>query len=354
MCGRTRPTVILKDALGSNCNTLMIACMWGESAHLEETISTLRLAARMMRVQNETSTVETIDSGALIKKQAKLIKALKQELLMHDALVERAGVGYEPYTPEQQSGIRQMLEVYVDSNEIEEEDTLNIDSFRKMLEVCKQFKKMVLTSREEAKVANENAFTNFTGSRVPTSGSEFMGTASEFQDTVNEKFEEGNTNYVGEDDPADYGKTGFGMGLAGANSSPSSMPTSTLTRPSAQSVDAKSDAPEKSKRGSVEFADDSKHGGSSSPMGESSSYKQSSSSSGNNVSGDPKGRTLDAFSRSQEGATVFENLTKAKQDLKELKSKNRECSQQVNGAKREIDALQASLGQQSSRHRRHH
>ncbi len=35
--------------------------------------------------------METIDSEALIRKQARLIKALKQELLMHDALVERAG-----------------------------------------------------------------------------------------------------------------------------------------------------------------------------------------------------------------------------------------------------------------------
>lgn len=340
---QSKLTVILKDALGSNCNTLMIACMWGEADHLEETVSTLRLASRMMRVQNETSTVQTIDNGALIKKQEKLIKALKQELLMHDALVERAGVGYEPYTPEQQAGIRQMLEVYVDSNEIEEEDTLNIDSFRKMLEVCKQFKKMVLASREEAKLANENAFSTFAGSRVPTSGSEFMGTASDFQDTANEKFEEGNINYVGEDDPADYGKTGFGMGLAGANSSPASMPVSSMTKPgasalSSSSQDAKSDAPQKKKRVSVEFADDFKGG--ESPREQ---HKQSSSSA--NISSDPKSRTLDAFSRSNEGSGVFASLTKAKQDLKELKSKNRECSQQVNAAKRDIDNLQASLAQ---------
>ncbi|KAE8977296.1 hypothetical protein PF007_g27595 [Phytophthora fragariae] len=46
-------TNVLKDSLGGNSNTLMFACIWGECRHLEETISTLKLAQRMMRVQNE-------------------------------------------------------------------------------------------------------------------------------------------------------------------------------------------------------------------------------------------------------------------------------------------------------------
>ncbi|CAN0497032.1 unnamed protein product, partial [Laminaria digitata] len=46
-----------QDSLGGNCNTLLLACIWGEAQHLEETMSTLRLASRMMRVQNETHAV---------------------------------------------------------------------------------------------------------------------------------------------------------------------------------------------------------------------------------------------------------------------------------------------------------
>lgn len=82
----------MKDCLGANCNTVMIACIWGESSHLEETVSTLRLASRMMKVTNETTSIETVDTAVLLKKQEKIIVALKQELLMHDALVERTGV----------------------------------------------------------------------------------------------------------------------------------------------------------------------------------------------------------------------------------------------------------------------
>lgn len=156
---QSKLTNVLKDCLGANCNTLMLACIWGESTHIEETISTLRLASRMMHVQNETAIVETIDSSAMIKKQAKLIKALKQELLMHDALVERTGVAYEPYTPEQQTDIARMLERYVGSPEAEEEEVLSINSYRQMIEICKQFKKMVLDARFEASNARDEAMT---------------------------------------------------------------------------------------------------------------------------------------------------------------------------------------------------
>lgn len=167
---QSKLTNILKDCLGANCNTLMIACMWGEADHLEETISTLRLASRMMRVQNETTKVETIDSSTLIKKQEKLIKALKQELLMHDALVERTGVIYEPYTPEQQTKICEKLEIYVSAQEIDEEDILQIGSFREMLEVCKQFKKMVILARSEVFATKERLVARGVDTRTESNG----------------------------------------------------------------------------------------------------------------------------------------------------------------------------------------
>ena len=46
-------TNVLKDSLGGNCKTALIANIWVESLHLEETISTLRFATRMMRVSND-------------------------------------------------------------------------------------------------------------------------------------------------------------------------------------------------------------------------------------------------------------------------------------------------------------
>ena len=44
---RCRLTSILKDALGGNSKTIMIANVWPAAAHTEETVSTLRFAERM-------------------------------------------------------------------------------------------------------------------------------------------------------------------------------------------------------------------------------------------------------------------------------------------------------------------
>ena len=45
---------------------------------------------------------------------------------MHDALVERTGMVYDNYTPEQQQSISQMIEKYVSAPEKEEEEILEI------------------------------------------------------------------------------------------------------------------------------------------------------------------------------------------------------------------------------------
>ncbi|KAJ1515968.1 Kinesin-like protein kif9 [Coelomomyces lativittatus] len=50
---QSKLTNVLRDSLGGNCNTMMIANIWGEASHIEETVSTLRFATRMMCVTNE-------------------------------------------------------------------------------------------------------------------------------------------------------------------------------------------------------------------------------------------------------------------------------------------------------------
>jgi len=46
-------TNYLRDSLGGNCKTVMVANVWPEPRHLEETSSTLKFATRMMKVSNE-------------------------------------------------------------------------------------------------------------------------------------------------------------------------------------------------------------------------------------------------------------------------------------------------------------
>ncbi len=54
----------------------MIANIWPEASHLEETISTLKFASRMMKVSNEATIQMKLDPTVLLKKYEKEIKEL--------------------------------------------------------------------------------------------------------------------------------------------------------------------------------------------------------------------------------------------------------------------------------------
>ncbi len=83
---QSKLTNILRDSLGGNCKTLMVANIWPEPCHLEETVSTLKFATRMMRVSNEAIVNIQLDPHLLIKRYEKEVRDLKQELAMHDTL----------------------------------------------------------------------------------------------------------------------------------------------------------------------------------------------------------------------------------------------------------------------------
>ena len=58
-------THVLKDCLGGNCKTLMLACIWGEASQLEETTSTCRSAPSNHQLQDHFGvSVNTINFTA--------------------------------------------------------------------------------------------------------------------------------------------------------------------------------------------------------------------------------------------------------------------------------------------------
>lgn len=65
---QSKLTNLLKNSIGGNCRTVMIANIWPEETYLEETISTLKFATRMMKVQNEPIVNELQDPTLLLKK----------------------------------------------------------------------------------------------------------------------------------------------------------------------------------------------------------------------------------------------------------------------------------------------
>jgi len=76
----------------------MVANIWPEYQTIQETISTLKFATRMMKVQNEATVNVQADPDLQIKRYEKEIRDLKQELAMHDTLANRGRINYDDYS----------------------------------------------------------------------------------------------------------------------------------------------------------------------------------------------------------------------------------------------------------------
>jgi len=135
---QSKLTHLLKDSLGGNCKTVMVANIWPESSHLEETASTLRFATRMMRVTNDPTVNVHLDDKMLLKKYEREIKDLKQELAMHDTLAGRSRVQYEDYTPDEQQELEVQVKDYLEGNTPQ----LEVVSLRMVVEAFAIFRKL--------------------------------------------------------------------------------------------------------------------------------------------------------------------------------------------------------------------
>jgi len=142
---QSKLTHMLKDSVGGNCKTTMIANVWPEANKIEETGSTLRFATRMMRVSNEASVNVHLDPALLIRKYERQIKDLKQELAMHDTLAGRSRVQYEEYTPDEQAVLETKVQMYLDG-EIQE---IEVQSLRMVYEAFGIFRKFHQNLRTE-------------------------------------------------------------------------------------------------------------------------------------------------------------------------------------------------------------
>lgn len=163
---QSKLTHYLKDSIGGSCNTLLVANMWGENTQLEETVSTLRFATRMMCVGSKPAVNIVYDPNLLVKKLQKEIVHLKSELAMHDTLTNRSMVWYDPLSEQQKYEIRSQVKRYLDGS-LDEIDIVNIrqimgsfESFRELyndmekdMEVRLKEKYMLIDKSDPASIA---------------------------------------------------------------------------------------------------------------------------------------------------------------------------------------------------------
>eukprot|EP00667_Euglena_gracilis_P003068 EG_transcript_3077 len=144
---QSRLTNLLKDSLGGNCKTVMIANIWAEEQHLEETTSTLKFATRMMRVQNEAVVNSSLDAEAQIRRMAKEIAELKSELQMQNQLHGKSHVTYgDDFADDERFEIQKQVRDFCDGKTKD----LEFKSLRQAKEMFRVFKTFVNNAENDS------------------------------------------------------------------------------------------------------------------------------------------------------------------------------------------------------------
>lgn len=73
-------TSVLRDSLGGNCKTIMIATMNPEAAHTEESLSTCKFAQRVSLIKNKALLNEETDPSVIIRRLKDELLNLREEI----------------------------------------------------------------------------------------------------------------------------------------------------------------------------------------------------------------------------------------------------------------------------------
>lgn len=141
---QSKLTSLLKDSLGGNSRTTMIANLWPEDQHMEETTSTLKFAVRMMRVQTEPQVNTVTDSATQIRLLQRQIAELKSELQMQNQLVGKSHVQYEgDFGEDERFEMEKTVLAYVNGGAQAAQQGIPVKSLREVKEYFKIFKTLI-------------------------------------------------------------------------------------------------------------------------------------------------------------------------------------------------------------------
>ena len=324
---QSKLTNVLKDSLGGNCRTVMIACIWVEARHLEETIQTLQLARRMLRVKNRAVANEISDPTKLVAKYERQVKELKRELMMHDALANRSGIVYADFTSEQREAAKAQIVKYLRAPPGDDADAVPpVESVHQITEFYKLFKQLVLSAESEAgeKLRSEDAVrghsrrgTSSKTALLESRGGLASGGSAEggLDDAVGEA--------VGEEEE---GGSGFAVGVAPSSSRPTTVDWGT----SAKEGDG----------------DEGASGGAASPAASKIASPTAGDAPASASRGfHSKGEAYEAFKRSGEGRALVEDVGAAKGAMHEARGALVVARDALNASKDTIAELSRILAE---------
>ncbi|XP_066559500.1 kinesin-like protein KIF6 isoform X2 [Amia ocellicauda] len=136
-------TSVLRDSLGGNCMTTMIATVSVERRNLDESISTCRFAQRVALIKNEALLNEELDTGLLIVKLKREIQALREELAMVTG-EQRA----DQLTDDEIHKLDEQLQLFL--KDPEPDATLDLGADMRKIRHCFQLLKVMVTERRSS------------------------------------------------------------------------------------------------------------------------------------------------------------------------------------------------------------
>jgi len=224
---QSKLTSVLRDALGGNCKTTMIACTWPDEAHAEETISTCRFASRVMTLSTRAVVNESKDPRVLAAKYERRCEELMRELAARDTFAGKAPVNYGPMGEVERRELEDVVRLFLETENANADD-VPAESLRQVREAFRLFKKAyveavaetdrrVAEAREEATA--EAAKAGVGAENLAAEGeAEGEGEAAEAPAEGEEAAAAGDEDAAVGDEDADA--SGFAAGVAPADAAP--------------------------------------------------------------------------------------------------------------------------------------
>ncbi|NXL95441.1 KIF6 protein, partial [Alectura lathami] len=130
-------TSVLRDSLGGNCMTTMIATLSLDRRNIDESISTCRFAQRVALIKNEAVLNEEIDPRLMIVQLKKEIQELKDELALVTGKQRTSELSEEELLQ-----LDELVETFLEDND--PESTLDIGADIRKIKYCFTYMKQLL------------------------------------------------------------------------------------------------------------------------------------------------------------------------------------------------------------------
>lgn len=138
-------TSVLRDSLGGNCKTIMIATINPEAAHTDESLSTCRFAQRVSLIKNKATINEDVDPAVAIQRLKTNVMSLREEVAF---LKGEAGEG-DSLTPIALEEVKTACRTYCD--DMDPQSVLNLGkmTLTKIRAAFSALKELVIDSRSK-------------------------------------------------------------------------------------------------------------------------------------------------------------------------------------------------------------